>query len=94
MDGVVEGRTGVGSTGWVRGSVAKEVVPASAAPCLLFQNVGGVAMYMEDHVTDQIADGRARMGGGVVEEPEDLIIGLMGGLGLRAASMVGSTNMA
>ena len=51
-------------------------------------------MDMEDHVTSRIADGRASMGGGVVEEPEDLIIGLMGGLGLRAASMVGSTNMA
>ena len=39
-------------------------------------------MDMEDHVTRRIADGCTRMGGGIVEEPEDLIIGLLGGLGL------------
>ena len=39
-------------------------------------------MDMEDHIIDRIAYGRARMGGGVVEDPEDLIIGLLGGLGL------------
>ena len=38
-------------------------------------------MDMEDDVTSQIADSCARMGGGIVEEPEDLIIGLLGGLG-------------
>ena len=38
-------------------------------------------MGMEDHITGRIADGRARMGDGVVEEPEDFIIGLLGGLG-------------
>ena len=39
-------------------------------------------MDMEDHVTGQIADVRAMMGGGVVEELADIIICLLGGLGL------------
>ena len=39
-------------------------------------------MDMEDHVTGGIAGGCARMGGVVVEEPEDLIICLLDGLGL------------
>ena len=39
-------------------------------------------MDMEDYVTAVIADGCTRMGGGVVEEPEDLIIGLLVRLGL------------
>ena len=69
MDGAVEGQTDVGSTGRFRGAVAQEEVPASAAPCLWFRKIGGVAMDMEDHVTGRIADGRARMGGGMVEEP-------------------------
>ena len=38
-------------------------------------------MGMEDHITGRIADVCARMGDGVVEEPEDFIIGLLGGLG-------------
>ena len=82
MDGAIEGRIGVGITGQVRGAVAQEVVPAAAAPCLWLQKIGGVTVEMEDHVTVQIADGCARMGSGVVEEPEDLIVGLLGGLGL------------
>ena len=36
MDGAVEGQTGVGSMGPVRGAVAQEVLPAGAAPCLWF----------------------------------------------------------
>ena len=39
-------------------------------------------MNMEDHVTGLIVNGLPRMGGGVVEEPEYLIIGLLSGLGL------------
>ena len=39
MDGAVEGQTGVGRTGRVRGAVAQEVVPASAALCLWFQKI-------------------------------------------------------
>ena len=61
----------------VRGEVDKDVVPEGAAQCLWLQKIVGVAVDMEDHVTDQIADGRARMGGGIVEEPEELIIGLL-----------------
>ena len=82
MDGAVEGWTGVGSTGRVQGAVDKDVVPDGAAPCLWLQKIRGVAVDMEDHVTGRIADVHARMGGGVVEEPEDLIICLLGGLGL------------
>ena len=36
MDEVVEGRTGVGSTGWVQGAVPQEVVLAGVAECLWF----------------------------------------------------------
>ena len=36
MDGAVEGRTGVGSTGRLWGAVAQEVVPGGAALCLWF----------------------------------------------------------
>ena len=75
MDGAVEGQTGVGSTDPVRGAVAQEIVPANTAPCFWFQKKGGVAVGMEDHVTGRIADCCARMGGGIVEEPEELIIG-------------------
>ena len=39
-------------------------------------------MDIEDHFTGRISDGRASMGGGVFEDPEDLIVGLLGGLGL------------
>ena len=46
MDGAVEGRIGVGSTGRVRGAVAQEVVPAGAAPCLWLRKIGGVAVDM------------------------------------------------
>ena len=58
-----------------------------------------MAVDMEYHVTCRITDGQARMGGGVVEDPEDLIIGILGALDCwaaidpRAASMVGSTAM-
>ena len=48
-------------------------MPAGAASCFRLQKLGGVAVDMEDHVTGQIADGRARMGGGVVEEQEVLL---------------------
>ena len=67
MDGAVEGRTDVGSTGRVRGAVAQEVVPVGAAPCLWIRNIGGVNLDTEDHVTGWIADGRSNMGGDVVE---------------------------
>ena len=50
MDGAAEGRTGVGSTGRIRGVVDQEVVPVGAAPCLWFRNIGDVAVDMEDHV--------------------------------------------
>ena len=82
MDGTVEGRISVGITGRFQGAVDQEVVHAGAAPCLWPRKIGGVAVDMEDDVTSQIADSCARMGGGIVEEPEDLIIGLLGGLGL------------
>ena len=80
MDGAVEGRIGVGSIGRVQGAVAQEVVTAGAALCLWLRKIRGVTVEMEDHVTGRIADGRVRMGDGVVEEPEDLIICLLGGL--------------
>ena len=38
-------------------------------------------MDVQDHVARRIADGRIRIGRGVVEEPNDLIVGLLGGLG-------------
>ena len=57
-------------------------MPAGAALCLWFRNIGDVTVDMEDHVIGRISDSRDRMGDGIVEEPEDLIIGLLGGLGL------------
>ena len=66
-------------------------MPIGAAPCLWFQKIGGVAVDVENYVTGQIADGRARMGGGVVEEPEDLIIGLICGLGLLGGDRAGGS---
>ena len=46
------------------------------------KKVGNMAVDMEYHVTFRITDGQARMGGGAVEDPKDLIIGILGGLGL------------
>ena len=45
-------------------------------------------MDMEDHVTGRITDGRSRMGGRIVEEPLDFIIGLLGALGLLGGDRV------
>ena len=64
-----------------RDIAVSKVVFSGAAPCLWFRKIRGVALEMQDHVTGQIVDGRAMMGGGIFEDPEDLIIGLLGGLG-------------
>ena len=44
--------------------------------------IQGVTMYVQDHVAGRIEDGRIRIGQGVVEEPNELIVGLLGGSSL------------
>ena len=44
--------------------------------------IQGVTMDIQDDVSGRIADGRIRIGRGVVEEPNDVVVGLLGGLRL------------
>ena len=39
----------------------------------------GITMDVEDHVDGRILDGRIRIGRGVFEEPNDLVVSLIGG---------------
>ena len=39
-------------------------------------------MDVEDHVTSCVADGWVQMGGGVVQDPEDFVVGVVRGFGL------------
>ena len=49
---------------------------------LRFQEVGGFAVDVEDHVASCVADGCVWVGGGVVQDPEDFVICVVCGFGL------------
>ena len=42
-------------------------------------DIRGVTMDVKDHASDRISDGCTRIGRGVVEKPNYLVIGLLGG---------------
>ena len=46
------------------------------------REIRGITMDVQDHVASIIEDGCIRIGQGVVEEPNDLVVGLIGGLSL------------
>ena len=62
--------------GWwlwhVKARVSQEIMPTSAAVGLSFEEVGGVAVYVEDHVTGGVSYCGVGVRGGVVEYPEDV----------------------
>ena len=65
------------------GFVAKEEMPALAAPRPYCIEVGGVAVKFEDHVTGVIADCAGGVGGAVVEK---LVACAFGGSGSSCLS--------
>ena len=65
--GAVEARTSGGCLGHVWEHVPQEIFPTSAAAGSRFREVGGVAVYVEDHVTGGIPDLGIGVRGGVVE---------------------------
>ena len=67
VDGAVEARTSGGWLGHVRAHVSQEIVPTSAAAGSRFGDVGGVAVYAEDHITGGIPDHGVGVRGDVVE---------------------------
>ena len=101
VDGSVE--LGHGGWGFLRqvGAVTEEVVAAGAASVFGPREIRGVTIDMQDHAAGRIVDGRISIGRGVVEEPNDLVVGLLGGsiflcaeMEPSSTSMVGSTEMA
>ena len=70
---------------FLRRAVAEEIVAAGAAVGLRFREVGGVAVDVEDRVASCVADGCVRMGGGVVQELEDFVVGVVRGFGLLSS---------
>ena len=67
VDGSVKARTSGGWLGHVRAHVSQEIVPTRAAASSRFGEVGGVAVYVEDHITGCILDRGVGVRGGVVE---------------------------
>ena len=67
VDGTVETRTSGGWLGHVRSNVTHEIVSTSAAAGSRFGEVGGVAVYVEDHVTGGVLYRGVGIRGGVVE---------------------------
>ena len=67
VDGAAEARTRSGWLGHVRVHVSQEIVPTSAAAGSRFREVGGIAVYVEYHVTGGIPDRRVGVRGSVVE---------------------------
>ena len=55
---------------------------ASATSGFGVGDIRGVTMDMQDHVTERIADGRIRIGRGVTEEPNYLVVGMLVGSSL------------
>ena len=55
---------------------------AGAASGFEFGDIRGVTMDVQDYVAGRIADGRISIGRGVVEEPNYLVVGLLGGSSL------------
>ena len=82
MDGAVEGRVGAWCAGRVGGPVAEEVVAAGTASGFWLRKVGGVTVDVQDHVAGVVADGRVWMRGGVIDQPKDGAVGVLGGFGL------------
>ena len=67
VDGAVEAWTFGGWLGYVRAHVSQEIVPTSTSARLRFGEIGGVAVYVEDHVTGGIQDCGIGVRVGVVE---------------------------
>ena len=55
---------------------------AGAASGFGLGEIQGITMDMQDHVAGIIPDGRIMIGRGVFEEPNDLVVGLLGGSSL------------
>ena len=70
MDGAVEVWTVGGLRCHVRALVSKEVVSAGAAAGSRFGEVGGVTLYVEDHISCRVTYLGVWVCDGVVEQPE------------------------
>ena len=68
VDGTIETRTSGGWFGHVGANVTQKIVSTSVAAGLRFGEVGGVAVNVEDHVTDSITDCGVRVRGGVIKQ--------------------------
>ena len=67
---------------WLLRTVTEEIVAAGAAAGLRFREVGGVSMDLEYRVASCVEYGCVWMGGGVVQKPEDFVVGVVRGFGL------------
>ena len=55
---------------------------ARAAAGFWLREVQGVTVDMQDHVADGVANGRVRVCGGIIEQPQGFVICFFGALGL------------
>ena len=76
VDGTVETRTSGGWFGHVGANVTQKIVSTSVAAGLRFGEVEGVAVNLEDHVTENITDCGVRVRGGVIKQLHGVGIGL------------------
>ena len=74
--GTVETRTSGGWFGHVGVNVTQKIVSTSAAAGMRSREVGGIAVNLEDHVTDGITDCGVRVRGGVIKQPQGVGVGL------------------
>lgn len=68
VDGTVAGWLAGGWLGGIVGTGAEEEVTANVAFGFGFREVGGIAVYVEDHVAGMVADDGIWMSGGVVQK--------------------------
>ena len=60
----------------------EKLVSACAAACFWIGEVGGVTVDVQDHVAGRVANGRVRVRGSIIEQPQGLVIYFVGDLGL------------
>ena len=75
--GTVDMKLSGGWLGHVRKNVTQEIVSASLAAGSRFGEVGGVAVYAEDHVAGRESYWGVGVRGGVVEYPEGVGVGFL-----------------
>ena len=56
------------------------------AACFGGGKVGCITVHMQDHVTGGVADSGVLVGGGVIQQPKEFVIGVLSGSGLMVGN--------